>query len=130
MNLGQGGRESRGAIHSGLAEEVEEEVATMQRVRSAGGEVRRSGGDAEATVKSVAASRRWQHPLSRSVRVREWSVGRLVAQGNLVPCALAPTYLLWCCATGAHQPWSGWAPPIRARIQVPNWPRSIQHSPL
>ena len=29
VNLGQGGKESRGAIPSGLAEEVEEEVATM-----------------------------------------------------------------------------------------------------
>ena len=29
VNLGQGGRESREAIPSGLAEEVEEEVATM-----------------------------------------------------------------------------------------------------
>ena len=92
MNLGQRGRESRGAIPSGLAEEVEEEVATMQRVRSAGGEVRRSGGDAEATVKSVAASRRWQHPLSRSIRVREWSMGRLVAQENLVPRPPPPFY--------------------------------------
>ena len=29
VNLRQGGRESRGAIPSGLAEEVDEEVATM-----------------------------------------------------------------------------------------------------
>jgi len=26
--------------------------------------------------------------------------------------------LLWSCATGAHQPSMGWAPPIRARVKV------------
>ena len=60
-------------------------------------------------------------------RVRDgMEVGRLATQGNLVPCALARTSLLWYCATGAHQPWSGWAPPIRARIQgsKANWWRS------
>ena len=31
---------------------------------------------------------------------------------------LVLTSLLWGCATGAHQPSMGWAPPIRARVKV------------
>ena len=31
-----------------------------------------------------------------------------------------PTSLFMALCDGAHQPWSGWAPPIRARIQGPN----------
>ena len=41
-----------------------------------------------------------------------------VAAANLVPCAAGPHLLLWGCATGAHQPSMGWAPPIRARVKV------------
>jgi len=55
-----------------------------------------------------------QRPLVDRLRV---SVGEGVGGAvNLVPCAPAPhPYLLWHCATGAHQPEEGWAPPIRAR---------------
>ena len=75
---------------------------------------------AETAVKAVVLPVACSTPLNRSRVGIE--VGHLAAQGNLVLCVPAPTSLLWCCAMGGHQPWSGWAPPIRTWIQVPNWP--------
>ena len=38
---------------------------------------------------------------------------------NLVIYAPAPTSVYIARVTGAHQPWFGWAPPIRARVRGP-----------
>ena len=46
------------------------------------------------------------------------SVG-IVAAINLVSRALAPTSVYIARVTGAHQPWFGWTPPIRARVRGP-----------
>ena len=46
------------------------------------------------------------------------SVG-FVAAINLVSRALAPTSVYIARVTGAHQPWFGCAPPIRARVRGP-----------
>jgi hypothetical protein len=76
-------------------------------------------------------SRRWQcHPRDR-LGLGRWVVAVAV---NLTLCALAPTSYLWRCATGAHQPSMGWAPPIRAQVKGPvsrwaNWWRSIPTEP-
>jgi len=69
----------------------------------------------------VATPSRWRFPsLSAppSDRSRFWTVGTVAVAANLVLCAAGPHLLLWGCATGAHQPSMGWAPPIRARVRV------------
>ena len=100
-----------------------------------------AGSTASRTMAATAGQswrRRWQsfpllqRPLVDRLRV---SVGEGVGGAvNLVPSAPAPhPYLLWHCATGAHQPEEGWAPPIRARgedrVELCRWaesgPRSI-----
>ena len=43
----------------------------------------------------------------------------IVAAINLVSRAPAPTSVYIARVTGAHQPWFGWAPPIRARVRGP-----------
>jgi hypothetical protein len=81
------------------------------------------GGEDGAVELPVAAV-----PLLDRTRIGRWGVA--VAAVNLVLCALAPTSYLWHCATGAHQPSMGWAPPIRAQVKGPvsrwaDWWRSI-----
>ena len=53
------------------------------------------------------------------------SVG-IVAAINLVSRVSTLTSVYIARVTGAHQPWFGWAPPIRARVKGPSsrWARS------
>ena len=49
----------------------------------------------------------------------DWCVGGVVVHGQpLNPCPGTPPLYI-ALATGAHQPWFGWAPPIRARVRGP-----------
>jgi hypothetical protein len=113
----------------------------VQTVRFSGGAQPCDGVD-EAVESSDTAvvqwrrrwtSCRWQRP-SWSVRVRTVGWRQWQWTSYSVPCP--STSYLWRCATGAHQPFMGWAPPIRAQVKGPvghwaSWWRSIPtFSPL
>ena len=79
--------------------------------------VMRGGEGGEGTVVSAVL------PVGTALGPR--SVGVLVGgcgtKVNLVLCAGQPHTSLYAQATGAHQPWFGWAPPIRALDHGSRW---------
>jgi hypothetical protein len=65
-----------------------------------------------------SASRRWLRPSLRSVLGFVGGAEWLMV--NLILRTVGPHLYLLRSATGARQPWMGWAPPIRARGQGPS----------
>ena len=90
-----------------------------QRPHGRGGVVVDGGANGdEPTTTVVTAMAAVSHPVAPAppldrLGFYEWGMGGAV---NLLPSAPPPhSYLLWRSATEAHQPVTGWAPPIRVR---------------
>ena len=102
-------------------------ATSMARRRRGTQERRRSMAQSKV---ACCSSCRWSFPPLQHIpdRLGFLLVGKGRRTLDIVPLTPHIFLLYVCCATGAHQPSTGWAPPIRARVKarLVHWAQTVE----